>query len=109
MEGRGLAPMSFDDFTKFHDLLSKHFKVFKARPSVDSGTVLTTRILGLLSLVLPRFQLLGFQRKLCHRQLGTSSEGIAPDPFIACFADPAIQNSSSHRWSSRTSMPNSGG
>lgn len=38
-------------------------------------SVLTTRILGLLSLVLPRFQLLAFLRKLCQRQLGSASEG----------------------------------
>lgn len=43
--------------------------------SSNRRIVLTTRILGLLSLVLPRFQLLGYLRKLCQRQLGTSSEG----------------------------------
>ncbi|KAJ2921923.1 hypothetical protein H1R20_g15170, partial [Candolleomyces eurysporus] len=51
------SALPFDDFAKFHDLL-----------------MLTTRVLGLLSLVLPRLQLLAYLRKLCQRQLGSSSE-----------------------------------
>ncbi|KAF5330235.1 hypothetical protein D9611_010620 [Ephemerocybe angulata] len=52
-----VGAMPFDNFAGFHDLL-----------------MLTTRILGLLSLVLPRFQLLAFLRKLTQRQLGSASE-----------------------------------
>ncbi|KAF6764468.1 cysteine peptidase C50 [Ephemerocybe angulata] len=55
--GVGVGAMPFDNFAGFHDLL-----------------MLTTRILGLLSLVLPRFQLLAFLRKLTQRQLGSASE-----------------------------------
>ncbi|KAH6918185.1 cysteine peptidase C50 [Coprinopsis sp. MPI-PUGE-AT-0042] len=56
------SALPFDDFSKFHDLM-----------------MLTVRILGLLSITLPRVQLLASLRKLCQRQLGSSSEA-----FIIC-------------------------
>ncbi|EAU89520.1 cysteine-type endopeptidase [Coprinopsis cinerea okayama7 len=55
----GVMPIPFDDFGRFHELL-----------------MLTVRILGLLSLVLPRVQLLASLRRLCQRQLGAASEGV---------------------------------
>ncbi|TFK38240.1 cysteine peptidase C50 [Crucibulum laeve] len=50
--------LTFDDFEKFLDLLQ-----------------LTSRILGLLSLMLPKVHNLNITRRLCEHQLGTSSDG----------------------------------
>ncbi|TFK18247.1 hypothetical protein FA15DRAFT_760707 [Coprinopsis marcescibilis] len=65
----GLNAMPFDDFGRFHDLL-----------------MLTARILGILSLVLPRVQLLAGLRRLSQRQLGASSEA-----FFLCSLELAYE------------------